>query len=131
MTPLVGVQTPIALGLALLFKLSKTDVWLSTYVMNPWTILPILMFERWLGGRIVGATASPDIRWDILLSGSFVHAFDGLGSMDLIALFAGGAVVALASGALAFLGVRSAIGVAGKHPTRVTIRRSGLPDFQR
>ena len=53
MTPLVGLQSLVALAMAFALQLPRLDVWLATYVMNPWTILPILGFEHWLGRRIL------------------------------------------------------------------------------
>lgn len=102
MTPLVGLQTPIVLAAASALRLSKTDTWMATYVMNPWTIVPILTFEHWLGRRIVGLSGDTGVRWSELFRGSFVSAFRDLALRDAHALLVGGCVAAMVTGLVAF-----------------------------
>lgn len=110
MSPFLGFQTLIAIAVAFLFRLPRLDVRLSTYVMNPWTMVPILGFEHWLGRRLLGlAPGQGGIAWGELLHDSIARAFRSLGAMDLAALAAGGLLVSLVSGILGFLITRELI----------------------
>lgn len=102
-TPLIGLQSLIAFGLALLLRLRKLDVLLATWVMNPWTVVPILSLEYAIGRAILGHRAGGGgVDWSALARGSFAQAFRTLGSRDLAALLAGGAIVAVPSGIAAY-----------------------------
>lgn len=110
MFPLIGLQTLIALAVAFLLRLPRLDVWLATYVMNPWTIVPILGFEHWLGRRMLGlAPGEGGIAWGELLHGSIPKAFRTLGAVDLEALGVGGLLVSLLCGIAGFFVTRAAI----------------------
>jgi hypothetical protein len=65
LSPVLGVHTLIALGLAFLFRLNKVDVLLGTLVINPWTF-PVyfpfaLVLGRWITGVRVHRAALPPI----------------------------------------------------------------------
>jgi uncharacterized protein (DUF2062 family) len=99
MTPLVGLQTVIAFTLAFALQLPRIHVWLATFVMNPWTIVPILAFEYWLGRALLGrAPGQEGLDWKAFAHGSFQRAFRSVGPSDLASLLVGGALVALPSG---------------------------------
>ncbi len=103
MTPLIGLQSLIAVGLALLLRLRKLDVFIATWVMNPWTVVPILTLEYAIGRAVVGHRAGGGgIDWSAFARGSFAQAFRTLGARDLAALLVGGAVVAVPSGIAAY-----------------------------
>jgi len=110
MTPLLGLQSLVAIGLAFALRLPRLDVWLATYVMNPWTILPILGFEHWLGRRILSLPPGGGaVGWSQLLRGSLVGAFRSFGPKDLYALALGSSLVCLASGLAAYLATRALV----------------------
>ncbi|MCA1582680.1 MAG: DUF2062 domain-containing protein [Acidobacteria bacterium] len=103
MTPLIGLQSLIAFGLALLLRLRKLDVFIATFVMNPWTVVPILTLEYGIGRAVLGHRAGGGgIDWSALARGSFAQAFRTLGARDLGALLVGGALVAVPSGISAY-----------------------------
>ena len=40
-SPLIGLHTLLGLGLAFLLRLNRLAVLLGTFVLNPWTVVPI------------------------------------------------------------------------------------------
>src|SRR5512145_2166242 len=48
-SPLLGLHTLMALGIAIAFRLSKAAIIVGIYVNNPWTIAPMYM-----GGVVIG-----------------------------------------------------------------------------
>jgi uncharacterized protein (DUF2062 family) len=48
-SPLLGLHTVMALGIAIAFRLSKAAIIVGIYVNNPWTIAPMYM-----GGIVIG-----------------------------------------------------------------------------
>ena len=57
-SPLLGLHTLMALGIAVGFRLSKAAMILGIYVNNPWTIAPMYMAGTLLGCFLLGV--SPD-----------------------------------------------------------------------
>jgi len=73
-TPLLGLQTILALLLAFLLGLNRPAVLVGVFVSNPWTLVPIYTFAAWIGGLIVGSPASatlPHFGWGDLVRGDF------------------------------------------------------------
>jgi uncharacterized protein len=48
-SPLLGVHTLLALGIAFAFRLSRVAILLGAYINNPWTLAPL-----YLAGTVVG-----------------------------------------------------------------------------
>jgi len=58
-SPLWGLHTLLALGLAFLFRLNKAAVLLGTLISNPW-LAPLLLFGSLeIGSRILYGTSTP------------------------------------------------------------------------
>jgi uncharacterized protein (DUF2062 family) len=57
-SPLLGLHTLLALGIAFAFRLSKAAIIVGIYVNNPWTIAPMYMAGTLLGCFLLGV--SPD-----------------------------------------------------------------------
>jgi uncharacterized protein (DUF2062 family) len=57
-SPLLGLHTLMALGIAIAFRLSKAAIIVGIYVNNPWTIAPMYMGGTLLGCYLLGV--SPD-----------------------------------------------------------------------
>lgn len=53
-TPVLGLHTLIALGLAFLLGLNRLAVLAGTFVNNPWTIFPIYSAALWIGSHLAG-----------------------------------------------------------------------------
>lgn len=56
-TPIVGLHTLVALGLAFLLGLNRVAVLTGTFINNPWTFLPIYSASAYLGSLLVGSDA--------------------------------------------------------------------------
>ena len=110
-TPLTGFHTVIALGLALLLKLSKVDVVMGTFVVNPWTVVPVITFETWIGRRILRFSPglAPKLPWRQILHREFWHTLRGSGWNYFAALTIGSVVVAAAASTVTYFLVRSII----------------------
>ena len=54
-TPLVGLQTVIAIGLAALFRANKAICIPTVWITNPFTIVPIYGACLWLGRIVTGS----------------------------------------------------------------------------
>jgi uncharacterized protein (DUF2062 family) len=55
-SPLLGLHTLIALGIAVAFRLSKAAIIMGIYVNNPWTIAPMYMGGTVLGCYLLGVS---------------------------------------------------------------------------
>ena len=55
-SPLLGLHTVMALGIALALRLSKAAMILGIYVNNPWTIAPMYMAGTLLGCVLLGVS---------------------------------------------------------------------------
>jgi uncharacterized protein (DUF2062 family) len=55
-SPLLGLHTVMALGIAVAFRLSKAAMILGIYVNNPWTIAPMYMAGTALGCLLLGVS---------------------------------------------------------------------------
>jgi uncharacterized protein (DUF2062 family) len=55
-SPLLGLHTLMALGIALAFRLSKAAIIVGIYVNNPWTIAPMYMAGTVLGCFLLGVS---------------------------------------------------------------------------
>jgi uncharacterized protein (DUF2062 family) len=65
-SPLLGIHTGLALGIAFLFRLSRAAMLLGAYVNNPWTIAPMYTAGTLLGSWLLGVspTGISEIAWD-------------------------------------------------------------------
>lgn len=57
-TPVFGLHTLLALGLAFLLGLNRVAVVAGTFINNPWTFVPIYSGSVYLGSRLLGTEAS-------------------------------------------------------------------------
>ena len=110
-TPLTGFHTLIALGLAFLLGLSKVDVVMGTFVVNPWTVVPVISFEELIGKRLLRYSPSfaPKLPWRQILHRQFWHTLRGSGWSYLAALTVGSVVVSAAAAAATYFVVRAVI----------------------
>ncbi len=107
-TPLTGFHTLIALGLAFLLKLSKVDVVMGTFVVNPWTVVPVITFETWIGKKILhfSPALAPRLPWRHILHREFWHTLRGSGWSFFAALTVGSIVASAAASTVTYFLVR-------------------------
>jgi len=110
-TPLTGFHTLIALGLAFLLGLSKVDVVMGTLVVNPWTVVPVISFEGFLGKKILHYSPSlaPRLPWRQILHRQFWHTLRGSGWNYLAALTVGSVIVSAVAATATYFLVRGII----------------------
>jgi uncharacterized protein (DUF2062 family) len=110
-TPLTGFHTLIALGLAFLLRLSKVDVVMGTLVVNPWTVVPVITFEEFLGKKILhySPALAPRLPWREVLHRQFWHTLRGSGWNYLAALTVGAVLVSAAAATATYYLVHSVI----------------------
>jgi uncharacterized protein (DUF2062 family) len=65
--PVLGIHTGLALGIAVLFRLSKVAILAGAWINNPWTIAPLYGAGTLLGCLLLGvAPASPSaVDWSL------------------------------------------------------------------
>ena len=66
-SPLLGLHTVIALGIAFLFRLSRGAMLLGAYINNPWTIAPLYIAGTTVGCFLLGVPPEGlvEIDWDL------------------------------------------------------------------
>jgi uncharacterized protein (DUF2062 family) len=66
-SPLLGLHTVIALGIAFAFKLSRGAMLVGTYINNPWTIAPLYIAGTTVGCFLLDVPAEGlvAIDWDL------------------------------------------------------------------
>ena len=110
-TPLTGFHTMIALGLAFLLRLSKVDVVMGTLVVNPWTVVPVITFEQFLGKKILrlSPALAPRLPWREILHRKFWHTLRGSGWNYLAALTVGSVVASAIAATVTYFLVHGVI----------------------
>jgi uncharacterized protein (DUF2062 family) len=65
-SPLLGLHTLMALGIAVAFRLSKAAIIVGIYANNPWTIAPMYMAGTVLGSFLLGVSTDDlvNLRFD-------------------------------------------------------------------
>jgi len=65
-SPLLGLHTVIALGIAFAFRLSRAAILIGCYVNNPWTIAPLYLAGTLVGCALLGVSTEglATIEWD-------------------------------------------------------------------
>jgi hypothetical protein len=110
-TPLTGFHTMIALGLAFLLGLSKVDVVMGTFVVNPWTVVPVITFEEFVGKKMLRLSPSlaPRLPWREIFHKKFWHTLRGSGWNYLAALTVGSVVASALAATVTYFIVRGII----------------------
>lgn len=65
-SPLLGLHTLMALGIAFAFRLSRAAILIGCYVNNPWTLAPLFLAGTLVGCRLLGVSTEglATIDWD-------------------------------------------------------------------
>jgi hypothetical protein len=65
-SPLLGLHTVMALGVAFGFRLSRAALLMGAYVNNPWTIAPLYLAGTAVGCALLGVSTErlSSIEWD-------------------------------------------------------------------
>jgi hypothetical protein len=61
-SPFFGLHTVMCIALAFIFRLNKIAIIAGTYIANPFTLIPIYIFNTWVGLNIYGRNGRfPDV----------------------------------------------------------------------
>ena len=86
-SPIIGLQTCMIIIICLLFKrLHKSLLFLTCYINNPWTMLPIVSISIMIGNLLMGHSCYTDIvsiNWHAIGLHNFI-SLEGLNSMYII-----------------------------------------------
>jgi uncharacterized protein (DUF2062 family) len=65
-SPLLGLHTVMALGIAFAFRLSRAAILIGCYVNNPWTLAPLFLAGTVVGCAMLGVSTEglATIDWD-------------------------------------------------------------------
>ncbi|PYS97023.1 MAG: hypothetical protein DMF50_02190 [Acidobacteria bacterium] len=100
-TPLLGLHTVLALGLAFALGLNRVAVLAGTFVNNPWTLVPIYSVSVYLGSLILGTDLDPP-RFEGFDSWSDIGTFIAQCRPWIVPLTVGTLVLGTISALLAF-----------------------------
>ncbi|WP_457677536.1 DUF2062 domain-containing protein [Thermovibrio sp.] len=99
--PIIGFQVIVAVSLALLARASKVAAAIGTHVTNPWTTIPILIIDYYVGCLLLGRHAcTPKIDFS-----SFSSLLNS-GKEILIPMFVGGIVLGAIFSVLSYFGMK-------------------------
>ena len=107
-SPLLGIHTGLALGLAFLFRLSRVAILAGAWTNNPWTLAPMYMAGTALGCGILGVSPESleSIDWSLHGRAFYAALWEGLRPL-LVPFVVGNTVLGLIAGLLSYLVVRS------------------------
>lgn len=123
LSPLIGLQTGLALVAALAFRLNKIDVLLGTLLINPWTLPPYfaatVTLGTWLTGLPIADLTVPEPH--LLLSPRAWQEHAAWLKPLLLAWFSGAGVTAPVGGVLTYVAIRRLIETRRQRAARVTL----------
>ncbi len=109
-SPLLGIHTGLALGVAFLFRLSRVAILAGAWTNNPWTLAPMFMAGTALGCGLLGV--SPEslegIDWSLHGRAFYAALWEGLRPL-LLPFVIGNTVLGVIAGLLSYLIVRSVL----------------------
>jgi uncharacterized protein (DUF2062 family) len=107
-SPLLGIHTGLALGLAFLFRLSRVAILAGAWTNNPWTLAPMYMAGTALGCGVLGVSPESLESIDWTLHGRAFYAALWEGVRPLVVPFVvGNTLLGVIAGALSYVVVRS------------------------
>ncbi len=107
-SPLLGIHTGLALGLAFLFRLSRVAILAGAWTNNPWTLAPMYMAGTALGCAVLGVSPESLESIDWTLHGRAFYAALWEGVRPLVGPFVvGNTVLGVIAGGISYVVVRS------------------------
>jgi hypothetical protein len=107
-SPLLGIHTGLALGVAFLFRLSRVAILAGAWTNNPWTLAPMYMAGTALGCGMFGV--SPEsletIDWSLHGREFYEALWEGLRPL-VVPFVVGNTVLGVVAGVVAYGLVRS------------------------
>jgi hypothetical protein len=108
--PVLGIHTPLALGIALLFRLSKVAMLVGAWINNPWTIAPLYSAGTLVGCALLGVAPVAGRAVDWSLKGQAFYSSVALHLQPLLWPFViGNLVLGAVAGLVAFWVLRAVL----------------------
>ncbi len=99
--PINGFQVLIAVTIAAITRVSKVAAAIGTHVTNPWTTIPILILDYYVGCLILGR----DLRFPHVNFSSFSSILES-GKEIIVPMFVGGILLGTIFSVLSYFGVK-------------------------
>lgn len=103
-SPLIGIHTLVALGLAYMLRLSKIGMLVGVYTNSPWLFVPYYGFATWFGVKITGmpeGTTLPHMSFREIFGWQFWHSLFHQSHL-LVPAIVGSTILAVAFSLLAY-----------------------------
>jgi uncharacterized protein len=109
-SPLLGLHTGLALGVAFVFRLSRVAILAGAWTNNPWTLAPMFMAGTALGCGMLGVAPESleAIDWSLQGRAFYTALWEGVRPL-LLPFVIGNTVLGVIAGALSYLVVRSVL----------------------
>jgi len=99
--PIIGFQVIVAVTISLFVRASKVAAAVGTHVTNPWTTLPILVLDYYVGCLVLGRHAClPQLNF------SSFHSLLTCGKDILVPMFVGGVLLGALCSVLSYFGMK-------------------------
>jgi uncharacterized protein (DUF2062 family) len=107
-SPLLGIHTGLALGVAFLFRLSRVAILAGAWTNNPWTLAPMYMGGTAVGCALLGVSAESleAVDWSLKGRAFYEALWEGLRPL-VLPFVIGNTVLGVVAGVFAYLLLRS------------------------
>lgn len=119
-SPLVGLHTAIALGLAFLLRLNRIDVVLGTLIINPWTMVVYVPSAVVVGSWITGSQLAFGETSDAILAQPLWQLSAGYARSVVVSWLAGATLCSVTAGGVTYLAVSHLVGWRRRRRTAVS-----------
>jgi len=105
--PLLGIHTGLALGIAVVFRLSRVALLTGAWVNNPWTLAPMYTAGTLVGCGLLGVSPEglAEVDWSLHGRAFYVALWEGLRPF-VLPFVVGNLVLGMCAGLLAYLVLR-------------------------
>ena len=105
--PLLGIHTGMALGIAIVFRLSRVAILTGAWVNNPWTLAPMYTAGTLLGCAMLGVSPEgfAEIDWSLHGRAFYAALYEGLRPF-ILPFVVGNLAAGIVAGALGYVVLR-------------------------
>ncbi len=108
--PLLGIHTGLALGIAIVFRLSRVAILTGAWVNNPWTLAPMYTAGTLLGCAMLGVSPEgfAEIDWSLHGRAFYTALYEGLRPY-ILPFVVGNLAAGVVAGGLGYIVLRSVL----------------------
>ena len=105
--PLLGIHTGLALGIAIIFRLSRVAILAGAWVNNPWTLAPMYTAGTLVGCGLLGVSPEglADVDWSLHGRAFYEALWEGLRPF-VVPFVVGNLVLGVLGGLIAYVVLR-------------------------